>query len=80
MTPTLFIEGPAFWAATLPGWHIARAVFRGDARGPFRKDGITQIGLSFEQQRGIGGSRNETLLRATKFADLAPESGVCVHL
>jgi hypothetical protein len=29
--PTLFIEGPAFWAATLPGWHSARAVFRGEA-------------------------------------------------
>jgi hypothetical protein len=29
--PTLFIEGPAFWAATLPGWHNARAVFRGEA-------------------------------------------------
>ena len=31
MTPTLYIEGPAFWAATLPGWPLARAVFRGEA-------------------------------------------------
>jgi hypothetical protein len=31
MTPTLYIEGPAFWAATLPGWETARAVFRGEA-------------------------------------------------
>lgn len=30
-TPTLFIEGPAFWAPTLPGWDTARAVFRGEA-------------------------------------------------
>lgn len=30
-TPTLYIEGPAFWAATLPGWAQARAVFRGEA-------------------------------------------------
>jgi hypothetical protein len=29
-TPTLYIEGPAFWAATLPGWEIASAVLRGD--------------------------------------------------
>ncbi|RZL87065.1 MAG: hypothetical protein EOP82_27800 [Variovorax sp.] len=28
-TPTLYIEGPAFWAPTLPGWDIARAAFRG---------------------------------------------------
>lgn len=30
-TPTLYIEGPAFWSATLPGWEIASAVFRGNA-------------------------------------------------
>ncbi|VWX58833.1 conserved hypothetical protein [Burkholderiales bacterium 8X] len=30
-TPTLYIEGPAFWAPSLPGWEIARAVFRGEA-------------------------------------------------
>ncbi len=30
-TPTLYIEGPAFWAPTLPGWEHARAVFRGEA-------------------------------------------------
>jgi hypothetical protein len=30
-TPTLYIEGPAFWAPTLPGWDIASAVFRGEA-------------------------------------------------
>jgi Beta-ketoacyl synthase, N-terminal domain len=30
-TPTLFIEGPAFWAPTLPGWDIASAAFRGEA-------------------------------------------------
>ncbi|MBT2323848.1 beta-ketoacyl synthase chain length factor [Variovorax paradoxus] len=30
-TPTLYIEGPAFWAPTLPGWETARAVFRGEA-------------------------------------------------
>jgi hypothetical protein len=30
-TPTLYIEGPAFWSPTLPGWDIARAVFRGEA-------------------------------------------------
>lgn len=28
-TPTLYIEGPAFWAPTLPGWDIARAAFNG---------------------------------------------------
>lgn len=28
-TPTLYIEGPAFWAPTLPGWDIARAAFTG---------------------------------------------------
>ena len=31
-TPTLYIEGPAFWAPTLPGWEAARAVFRGEAQ------------------------------------------------
>jgi hypothetical protein len=30
-TPTLYIEGPAFWAPALPGWEAARAVFRGEA-------------------------------------------------
>lgn len=29
-TPTLYIEGPAFWAPTLPGWDIARAALRGE--------------------------------------------------
>jgi len=29
-TPTLYIEGIAFWAPTLPGWDIARAAFRGE--------------------------------------------------
>lgn len=29
-TPTLYIEGPALWAPTLPGWDIARAAFRGE--------------------------------------------------
>ncbi|MEO7242518.1 MAG: beta-ketoacyl synthase chain length factor [Variovorax sp.] len=29
-TPTLFVEGPAFWAPQLPGWSIARAAFRGE--------------------------------------------------
>lgn len=28
--PTVFIEGAALWAPTLPGWDIARAAFRGD--------------------------------------------------
>lgn len=28
--PTLYIEGPAFWAPTLPGWEVARAAFRGE--------------------------------------------------
>ncbi len=28
-TPTLYIEGPAFWAPTLPGWDVARAAFTG---------------------------------------------------
>lgn len=28
-TPTLHIEGPAFWAPSLPGWDIARAAFNG---------------------------------------------------
>ncbi|MGI4779458.1 MAG: beta-ketoacyl synthase chain length factor [Janthinobacterium lividum] len=27
--PTLYIEGPAFWAPTLPGWDVARAAFDG---------------------------------------------------
>jgi hypothetical protein len=31
-TPILYIEGPAFWAPTLPGWETARAVFRGEAQ------------------------------------------------
>ncbi len=26
----LYIEGPAFWAPTLPGWDVARAAFRGE--------------------------------------------------
>jgi len=30
MPPTLYIEGPAFWAPTLPGWELARAAFRGE--------------------------------------------------
>lgn len=29
-TPTLYIEGPAFWAPSLPGWEVARAAFRGE--------------------------------------------------
>ncbi|WP_447771536.1 beta-ketoacyl synthase chain length factor [Variovorax boronicumulans] len=29
-TPTLYIEGPAFWTPTLPGWEAARAAFRGE--------------------------------------------------
>ena len=29
-TPTLYIEGVAFWAPALPGWETARAVFRGE--------------------------------------------------
>jgi len=29
-TPTLYIEGPAFWTSTLPGWEAARAAFRGE--------------------------------------------------
>jgi hypothetical protein len=29
---TVHLEGPAFWAPTLPGWDIARAVFRGEAQ------------------------------------------------
>jgi hypothetical protein len=28
--PTLYIEGPAFWTPTLPGWEAARAAFRGE--------------------------------------------------
>ncbi|MDM0046538.1 beta-ketoacyl synthase chain length factor [Variovorax dokdonensis] len=28
--PTLYIEGPALWASTLPGWEVARAAFRGE--------------------------------------------------
>ena len=32
MTPTLYIEGPAFWAPSLPGWETASAVFRGEAQ------------------------------------------------
>lgn len=28
--PTVFIEGAALWAPTLPGWAIARAAFRGE--------------------------------------------------
>lgn len=27
--PTLYIEGPALWAPTLPGWDVARAAFDG---------------------------------------------------
>ncbi|MGJ7554588.1 beta-ketoacyl synthase chain length factor [Variovorax sp. RB3P1] len=30
MPPTLYIEGPAFWTPTLPGWEAARAAFRGE--------------------------------------------------
>lgn len=29
-TPTLYIEGPALWAPTLPGWDVARAALRGE--------------------------------------------------
>jgi len=29
--PRLYIEGPAFWAPTLPGWETASAAFRGEA-------------------------------------------------
>ncbi|MFM9928038.1 beta-ketoacyl synthase chain length factor [Variovorax sp. H27-G14] len=28
--PVLYIEGPAFWTPTLPGWEAARAAFRGE--------------------------------------------------
>ena len=28
--PTLYIEGPAFWTPTMPGWEAARAAFRGE--------------------------------------------------
>ena len=28
--PTLYIEGPAFWSPSLPGWDVARAAFRGE--------------------------------------------------
>jgi len=28
--PTLYLEGPAFWTPTLPGWDAARAAFRGE--------------------------------------------------
>ena len=28
--PTLYIEGPAFWAPPLPGWDVARAALRGE--------------------------------------------------
>ena len=31
--PLAFIEAPAFWAPTLPGWPEARAAFRGEAQG-----------------------------------------------
>ncbi|MBO9514493.1 MAG: beta-ketoacyl synthase chain length factor [Variovorax sp.] len=31
-TPTIYLEGPAFWAPTLPGWDVAAAVFRGEAQ------------------------------------------------
>ena len=31
--PTLFIEGLALWAPTLPGWDVARAAFRGEGGG-----------------------------------------------
>ncbi|WP_077002078.1 beta-ketoacyl synthase chain length factor [Variovorax sp. KK3] len=31
-TPTLYIEGPAFWSPALPGWETARAVFRGQGQ------------------------------------------------
>ena len=30
-TPTLYIEGPALWAPTLPDWNVARAAFRGES-------------------------------------------------
>ncbi|MGJ7494549.1 beta-ketoacyl synthase chain length factor [Variovorax sp. RT4R15] len=29
-TPTLYIEGPSFWAPSLPGWDVARAALRGE--------------------------------------------------
>ena len=28
--PTLYIEGPAFWTPTMPGWEAARAAIRGE--------------------------------------------------
>ena len=52
-TPTLYIEGPAFWAATLPGWEIASAVFRGEgaAADPPAKRPSPQLLAPAERRR-----------------------------
>ena len=40
-TPTLYIEGPAFWAPTLPGWDLARAAFTGTGPGGIPSSWLT---------------------------------------
>jgi hypothetical protein len=51
--PTLYIEGPAFWAPSLPGWDIARAVFRGEGApaDPLAKRPSPQVLAPAERRR-----------------------------
>jgi hypothetical protein len=52
-TPTLYIEGPALWAPTLPGWDIARAAFtgRGEPVDPPAKRPSPQVLAPAERRR-----------------------------
>ena len=51
---TLFIDGVAFWAPTLPGWEAARAAFRGEARRSRRRSSARRRSSS---RRPNGGAR-----------------------
>ncbi|MET0540531.1 MAG: beta-ketoacyl synthase chain length factor, partial [Variovorax sp.] len=51
--PTLYIEGPAFWAPTLPGWDVARAALRGEGalQDPPAKRPAPQVLAPAERRR-----------------------------
>ena len=55
--PTLYIEGPAFWAPTLPGWEAARAAFRGEG-ALFNHH---QFARCFDQSFGEGKTQGKVL-------------------
>ncbi|RYY90771.1 MAG: hypothetical protein EOO24_32490, partial [Comamonadaceae bacterium] len=52
--PTLYIEGPAFWAPTLPGWAAASASWRGEAPpvDPPARQGRGPEGGAFDVEGG----------------------------